>query len=167
MTLNPDTFLKFTTNFVLAGNQCSPYGFLEVRWGFYMHIFFRLKPRLGQFPIEEIKVYLARLPHVANDPNHRETYLFDSSEKEVKELVETLRANPGAEYPRIGIVDISGDEINVTQETIPEIIREIAGFVAWLVEQVPCTTEDEEGARVEASSSQEFLVKLFGPFSSH
>ncbi len=131
-----------------------------------MHIYFRLKPRAGQFPVKDIEAYLAKLPHVANDPNHRQTYLFDSSEKEVKGLVEALQANPDAEYPHIGIVDIWDDEINVTQETIPEIIREIAGFVAWLVDQVPCAVEDEEGTRVEASSSQELLVKLFGQFGS-
>ncbi len=131
-----------------------------------MYVFFRLKPQAGQFPVKEIEAYLAKLPHVANHPNHHQTYLFDSSEEEVNELLGVLRANPGAEYPHVGIVDIWDDEINITQETIPEIIREIAAFVAWLLDQTPCATQDGEGACVEASSNQELLDKLFGRYGS-
>ncbi len=124
--------------------------------------FFRLKPLSGVFAVDEIERKLMALPFAVKDPLNEGTYFLHYSAEKARELAQQRKKNPGSPLPHVAIIRVWRDEIDIVQETLPEIIDRIAGFVLWTIQRAPCQAEDEEGAPIEAPTAEDLVEILCG-----
>ncbi len=103
-------------------------------------------PSNDSFDVEAVKRHLEAKPDVFLDPLGTPTYVVCGVPAAV-ELRREARIEEPDRFPNGIFVTVKPDEINVFQEYGDKYeLRSARDFVRWLLEQQPCTIQDEYSA---------------------
>lgn len=120
-------------------------------------------PVAGSFDLESIKHYFEAKRDVFLDPLGTPTYIV-CGVPEAVELSRERRLEEPDRFPYAVLVRVKPDEINVFQEYGDKYdLRSARDFVRWLLEQQPCTIQDEYSADWTERVRREGVGVLYPP----
>lgn len=103
-------------------------------------------PANGSFDVATVENHLEAKPDVFLDPLGTRIYVL-CGVPEAVDLNREARLEEPDRFPCAVLVTVKSDEINVFQEYGDKYdLRSARDFVRWLIEQQPCTIQDEYSA---------------------
>jgi hypothetical protein len=114
------------------------------------------------FDIDRIESHLGKNSNVAKAPKPNiAEFLFCRSPSHAAEIIATLKKNPNAEYPPIGVLILSPERMWVYQETTEDVMEHLRAFTIWLRGQTGLQFLDNTGKNIIRDESPDLNV-LFG-----
>ncbi len=122
-----------------------------------------ISPATGSFDVEAVNRHLEAKPDVFLDPLGTPTYVLCGGTEAV-EVRRNKRIERPDRFPYAVLVRVKPDEINVFQEYGDKYdLRSARDFVRWLLEQQPCTIQDEYSADWTERVRREGVDVLYPP----
>ena len=102
-----------------------------------------LEPLSDAFSLPLIEARLAQFPFAFRDAKKPNIYMLCGS-ADVMAWAQDERSKSD-EFPYVGLVDLDPGHITIRQLCNEEELAVVRQFVQWLVDEYPCTIEDDDG----------------------
>lgn len=104
-----------------------------------------LSPESGSFDVAAVTAQIKTLGHVWQHPGAPSIFLIFNNAPSLEECDKAVRDHPAAPLPRVLLIDVAEDEININQFAGPDYAEYSRAFLTWLLQHYRCTAWNEDG----------------------